>query len=84
MSVVCHDVKIEPALQPLTGEALRYTAAVCEDDAYLDIRAAGFWGTHHQHAFLISVFFKFLCPIQQIFNAECCLPQTRTGKVLCI
>jgi len=30
--------------QPLTGEKLRYTAAVCDDDARLDIRAAGFWG----------------------------------------
>ena len=27
------------------------TTAVCEDDARLDIRTAGFWGTRHQHAF---------------------------------
>ena len=43
LSEVCHDVKVEPALQPLTGEALRYKTAVCEDDACLDICAAGFW-----------------------------------------
>ena len=38
-------LKIEPVLQPLTGEALRYKTAICEDDARIDIRAAGFWGT---------------------------------------
>jgi len=42
MSEVCHDVKVEPVLQPLTGEALRYKTAICEDNACADIRAAGF------------------------------------------
>ena len=40
-----HDVKVEPVLQPLTGEALRYRTAICEDNARVDIRFAGFWGT---------------------------------------
>ena len=41
-SEVCHDVQIEPHLQPLTGEILRYKSAVHADDARVDIRAAGF------------------------------------------
>jgi len=45
LSEVCHNVKIEPNLQPLTGEVLRYRTAVFDDDARFDIRAAGFWGT---------------------------------------
>jgi len=44
LSEVCHNVKVEPNLQPLTGEELRYRTAVCDDDAGLDIHAAGFWG----------------------------------------
>ena len=62
LSEVCHDVKVEPALQPLTGEALRYKTAVCEDDARLDICAAGFWGTRHQHAFFDVRVFNSLAP----------------------
>ena len=41
-SEVCHDVQIEPHLQPLTGKILRYKSAVHADDARVDIRAAGF------------------------------------------
>jgi len=40
-------------LQPLSGENISsYRTAVCDDDdARLDIRAAGFLGNRHQHAF---------------------------------
>ena len=55
LSEVCHDVQTEPHLQPLTGEILRYKSAVHEDDARVDIRAAGFCGYCHHHSFLMSV-----------------------------
>ena len=43
MSGVCHDVCVEPALQPLTGEHLSLATANREDSARLDVRACGFW-----------------------------------------
>ena len=43
MSEVCHGVQVEPHLQLLSGESLHYKSAVHEDDARVDIRAAGFW-----------------------------------------
>ena len=51
MSEVCHDVQVEPHLQPLSGELLHYKSAVHEDDARVDIRAAGFWSFRHHHSF---------------------------------
>ena len=47
---------LRPCLQPLTGEVLHYRTAVLEDDARVDIRAAGFWGCHHRSFFDIRVF----------------------------
>ena len=65
LSEVCHDVQTEPHLQPLTGEILRYRTAVHEDDARVDIRAAGFWGCRHHRSFLMSV---FLMPLLRAIN----------------
>jgi len=59
---VCHNVKVEPNLQSLTGEELKYRTAVCDDDARLDTRATGFWGTHQQKAFLDVRVFNSLAP----------------------
>ena len=41
---VCHDVVVEPPLQPLTGEALVPASANWRDGARADIHARGFWG----------------------------------------
>ena len=41
---VCHDVAVEPPLQPLTGESLVPASANCGDDAQADIHARGFLG----------------------------------------
>jgi len=53
LSEICHDIKIEHYLQPLTVENLRYKTAVCDDNASLDIHATGFWGSNHQHVFFM-------------------------------
>ena len=42
-SEVCHDVQLEPHLQPLSDELLHHKSAKHEDDARVDIKAAGFW-----------------------------------------
>lgn len=44
LTEVCHDVVIEPDLQPLTGEVLARATANTSDGARLDIAANGFWG----------------------------------------
>ena len=42
---------VEPPLQTLSGEHLPYATANRDDNARLDIKARGFWGTPHQCAF---------------------------------
>ena len=34
---VCHDVTVESPLQPLSGESISPTTAICGDDAWVDI-----------------------------------------------
>ena len=51
LSEVCHSVQTEPDLQLLTGETLAHQTANRQDNAWLDIRAQGFWGERRQDAF---------------------------------
>ena len=44
MTEVCHDICVEPALQPITGEVLSHATAISDDGATLDIASNGFWG----------------------------------------
>ena len=53
---VCHDVAVEPPLQPLNGEALVPVSANRGDDARADICARGFWGRQQRAFFDIKVF----------------------------
>ena len=41
MNEVCHDVEIEPKLQPLQGESFVNNSTTTEDEARLDIKANG-------------------------------------------
>ena len=60
MQEVCHDVKIEPHLQPLSGEAFHYRSSITDENARLDIKARGFWGGSFESAFFdIRVFNPF-------------------------
>ena len=51
MSEVCNNVSIEPRLQPLSGEALRFKTANSDSNARLDIAANGFWGGRFESSF---------------------------------
>ena len=51
LSEVCNDVAIEPVLQPLSRESLRFATANAKDEARLDVSARGFWGGNHQRTF---------------------------------
>ena len=51
MNEVCHDVEIEPKLQPLRGESFVNNSATTEDEARLDIKANGLCGSGFSRAF---------------------------------
>ena len=51
LTEVCHDVSLEPPLQPLSGESLSLRTASVEDNARLDVAASGFWGGRFERAF---------------------------------
>ncbi len=57
LTEICHDVEIEPTLQPLTGERLSNHTANTEDGARLDVKARGFWDRMQCAFFDISVFY---------------------------
>ena len=40
---VCHDIRTEPDLQPLTGEVVGSQSVNTSDGAHLDIAVNGFW-----------------------------------------
>ena len=52
LTEICHDVRVEPDLQPLSGETLARATSITQDGACLDIAANGFWGGRHQRTFL--------------------------------
>ena len=58
MAEVCHDVQIEPHLQPHTGEAFNHETANTEDAARVDISSLGFWGNRYQRAFFDVMVFN--------------------------
>ena len=51
MNEVCHDVEIEPKLQPLKGQSFVNNSTTTEDDARLEIKANGLWGSRFSRAF---------------------------------
>ena len=53
---VCHDVAIEPPLQPLTGESITPASANRSEDARADVHARGFWGRRQSAFFDVRVF----------------------------
>ena len=52
LTEVCHDVMIEPNLQPLTGEALTGANSNTADGASLNIAVNEFWGGQFEKTFL--------------------------------
>ena len=51
MNEVWHDVEIEPKLQPLQGESFVNNSTTTEDEARLEIKANGLWGSRFSRAF---------------------------------
>jgi len=53
---VCHDVAVEPPLQPLTRESINPASANHHENACADVHARGFWGRQQSAFFDITVF----------------------------
>ena len=51
MDDFCHDVQIEPKLQSLDGEIFSSNSTTTDDDARLDIKANGLWGSRFNRTF---------------------------------
>eukprot|EP00731_Ephydatia_muelleri_P014129 Em0007g1439a len=51
LSEVCHNVTIEPTLQPVTRETFKLASTITEIGARSDIAADGFWGGHFEKTF---------------------------------
>ena len=51
MDDVCHDVQIEPKLQSLDGEIFSSNSTTTDDDARLDIKGNGLWGSRFNRTF---------------------------------
>ena len=57
---ICNDVEVEPYLEPLTGEVLRYKSANRSDEARSDVRIRGFWSNNRKDAFFeFRIFYPF-------------------------
>ena len=56
LSDVCHDVEVEPKLQPLSGESLPQRSNSTEDEARLDVSACGVWGSRFKNFYDVRIF----------------------------
>ena len=56
LTEVCHNVKIEPVLQPLSGETFQARTTTTSPEARSDVRATGFWTRGEDAFFDIRVF----------------------------
>lgn len=59
---MCHDVRVESELQPLTGESLPYATANIQDGGGLDISVIGVWGGHFKKTYFDVRVFNPLAP----------------------
>jgi hypothetical protein len=81
LSEVCPDVCIEPILQPVDGFVPRYASANTEDNARVDVRVKGFWGSDHQSTFLdVKVFNPSALSYRNTQPASCYIHHERIKK----
>ncbi len=49
---VSHEVRVEPNLQPITGEVFSRATSNTQEGARLDVVASGFWGGRYERTFI--------------------------------
>ena len=76
LTVVCHNVAVEPEVQPLSGEWFQHKTSNINDGVHLDdgarlgVCAQGFWADKHQGAFFNIKVFKPYKPSSCKFTTE--------------
>ena len=72
LTEVCHNVLVEPDLQPLTGEVLARATSVRTDGARLDIAANGLWGGRFERSFMDVRVFNPHAPSNRASSISAC------------
>ena len=72
LTEVCHNVSVEPNLQPLTGERFSCSSSNIQDGARLDIAASGCWGGNHERTFFDVRVFNPHAPSNRCSNISSC------------
>ena len=72
LSEVCHDVEVEPHLQPLSDERFQQKTANTQDGARLDIAMNGFWGGRYEKCFTDVRVFNPLAPSNSGTTLQSC------------
>ena len=55
LTEVCHDVRVEPELQPIDGESMSSPTANISQGACLNIAVNGLWGGHALWAIIVDI-----------------------------
>ena len=71
LTEVCHDVMVEPYLQPLTGEVMANATSNSSEGARLDIAVNGFWGGRFEKTFLDVRVFNPHAPSNNSIISNC-------------
>ena len=80
MKEICHNVTIEPILQPLSGETLHPRSAIADDNARSDVRAEGFWDCRRQDAYFDVKVFNPTAAAYRNKTLQSCYRQLEAGK----
>ena len=72
LTEVCHEVSIEPDLQPISGEIFHRASTNIQDGARLDVAMSGFWGGRHERSFCDVRVFNPHAPSNRNSNLASC------------
>ena len=80
LTEVCHNVRVEPNLQPITQETLSASTANTSDGARLDIAMNGFWGGRFERTFVDVRVFNPYAPTNRNSTISTCYRNHETQK----
>ena len=72
LTEVCHNVAVEPHLQPLSGEMIGGASSITQDGARLNVAADGFWGSRFERAFFDVRVFNPYAPSNKHSSFQAC------------